>query len=97
MTETGTKNQTEEPKYVEVESSKYQEELIEALSHGKRPKFFYVVDEDILSELPNYEELFSDGYCTDWGSGLPAYIVSEWEFTSEERLKIAKEIAERAK
>jgi hypothetical protein len=83
------------PKYIEVESSHYQEDLIEALCKRKQPVWFYKVDEDILPALPKDEYKSVEMYDPFGGSGLPAYIVSYSELTPEDKLKVAREIAAR--
>lgn len=82
----------------QIESSKYQEELIQALSTGEQPKYFYKVDEDIFPahSLPEDEqEELLDKYRPDAGSGLPAFIVSDQPLTLEEKKALAKELSER--
>jgi hypothetical protein len=72
--------------FQEVESSEYQQELIDALKETSgKPIYFYDVAEDIMLEHPN-KEIEYDPFP---GSGSPSYVVSTKKLTRAQKKALA--------
>lgn len=72
--------------FQEVESSKYQQELIDVLKENSgKPVYFYDVAEDIMLEHP--DKLVE--YDPFPGSGSPSYVVSTKKLTRGQKKALA--------